>query len=379
MTSIFKSPFWEAFGLFGGMIIGSGMFLLPYAVSVSGLWASIAAVILAFFAVLSIHLAYGEIVVNTEEKHRFPGYAKFYLGNFAGNFNKFFQIVSFNIALLIYGVLGGVFLATIFGGSEFYWSLFFFGISAGILFFESIERIGFLNFILVIPLIAVVLFLSFLAFIKGEVRNIPLSGSDPFFVFGIFLFALTGLSAIPDTREVLKSGEEARIFKRVIISGTAVPLILYIVFVFSMLMALGGFVPKDAISGLSDILGRNVVIFGALAGFLAVITSFLALAYDLRKIYELDIKAPKALARTASVFLPALLFVFGLKDFAQLISIVGGVFIAIDGFFVIFILREMRKTGRAVRRFLPFGPLQQALLFLVFTASIIYELVYQIL
>jgi len=39
----------------------------------------------------------------------------------------------------------------------------------------------------------------------------------------------------------------------------------------------------------------------------------------------------------------------------------------------------MRKTGRAVRRFLPFGPLQQALLFLVFTASIIYELVYQIL
>ena len=146
-----------------------------------------------------------------------------------------------------------------------------------------------------------------------------------------------------------------------------------------MLMALGGSVPKDAISGVSGILGRNAVVFGALAGFLAVVTSFLALAYDLRKIYELDIKIPKAPAWAASVFLPALLFVFGLKDFAQLISIVGGVFIAVDGFFVIFILREMRKAGRAVRRFLPFGLLQQTLLFLVFTASIIYELVYQIL
>lgn len=128
MKFIFKlSPFWESVGVIGGMIIGSGMFALPYAVSVSGFWGAIIGAALAFFAALSIHLVYGEVVVNTREKHRLPGYAKLYLGTLVGNLSKLASILGFNAVLLIYGALGGFFLSLIFGGEYDYLGSYFFG------------------------------------------------------------------------------------------------------------------------------------------------------------------------------------------------------------------------------------------------------------
>lgn len=376
-----KSPFWEAFGVFGGMIIGSGMFALPYAASVSGLWASLIAAGLALFAVLSIHLAYGEIVINTVERHRLPGYVKTYLGKFAGNLNKAGQVIFFNATLLIYAVLGGVFLSTIFGGSSFLWTLIFLAISALILFFENIEGIGFFNFILTIPMVLAILFISFLAFGSGEIANISFYGSDPFFAFGVFVFALTGLSVIPDAHDIFRfrNIKEKQPLKKVISYGTVIPLILYVIFVVAVLMAVNGSVSEDAISSLEEVLGRPAVFLGAILGFLAVITSFLVLAYDLRQIYRLDVGVSKVGAWILSVAVPSALFLFGLTDFVKIISIVGGVFIALDGFFVIFILRKMRQSGVSQIKFLPFGTAHQALLILIFAASIVYELVYQIL
>lgn len=381
MMSVIKSPFWRAFGLISGMVIGSGMFALPYAVSVSGFLASIVAGAVAFFAVLSIHLAYGEIAVNTEERHRLPGYIKLYLGNFFGNINKFSEIIFFNATLLIYGLLGGVFLLTIFGGTAFWWTLVFFAVSALILFFEKIEQIGFLNFMLTIPLIAAVLLISGLAFSKSGAGNITMQVSDPFFVFGFLMFALTGLSAIPDAYDIFRFNGvvEKDPLKKAITFGTAMPIILYTIFIVGVLSVANGIVSEDAISSLEIILGRPVVILGAIAGFLAVFTSFLVLAYDLRQIYRLDIGVSKIIAWFLSALVPSALFLFGLTDFMRLISIVGGVFIALDGFFVIFILRKLRKINPTSHKFLQFGRFQQTLLILIFTASIIYELVYQIL
>ncbi|QQG42607.1 MAG: hypothetical protein HYW15_00040 [Candidatus Giovannonibacteria bacterium] len=376
-----KSPYWEAVGVFGGMIIGSGMFALPYAVSVSGLWASLIAAGLALFAVMSIHLAYGEIVVNTEKRHRLPGYVRAYLGKFAGNLNKAGQIIFFNATLLIYAVLGGIFLSTIFGGSSFWWTLFFLTASALILLFENIEGIGFLNFILTMPMILAILFISFLAFGKGGVANIPIYGGDPFFVFGVFVFALTGLSVIPDAYDIFifRNVEGKKPLKKVIILGTIIPLILYAIFIVAALMAVDGLVSEDAISSLEGVLGRSAVLLGAIVGFLAVFTSFLVLAYDLKQIYRLDVGISKINAWILSVVVPAAFFLFGLTDFVKIISIVGGIFIALDSFFIIFILHKMRKLGIAEERFLPFGALQKTALFLIFAASILYEIFYQVL
>lgn len=368
-------------GVFGGMIIGSGMFVLPYAVYVSGLWASLIAAGLALFAVMSIHLAYGEIVVNTEERHRLPGYVRNYLGRFAGNLNKAGQVLFFNATLLIYAVLGGIFLSMIFGGSAFWLTLVFLAASALILLFENIEGIGFLNFILTMPMVAAILFISFLAFGQGGIANVPLRGSDPFFAFGVFVFALTGLSVIPDAYDIFRfrNVEDKKPLKRVIALGTIFPLLLYAIFIVATLMAVDGAVSKDAISSLESVLGRPAVLMGAAVGFLAVFTSFLVLAYDLRQIYRLEMGVSKLGAWVLSVAVPLALFLFGLTDFVKIVSVVGGIFIALDGFFVILILRKMRKFGVSAEKFLPFGAFQETALILIFAVSILYEIFYQLL
>ena len=379
--SALKSPFWEAVGVFGGMIIGSGMFALPYAVSVSGLWWAAIMFAVAVFAALSLHMAYGEVVSNTFEKHRLPGYTKLYLGIFWGRVSRFTEIILFNATLLAYGILAGIFLQAIFPSSysPYFWTFAFFLITALILLFESIERIGMINFILTIPLIAATLFISFLAFGKGDTGNLMLWGNDNFFSFGVFMFALAGLSAIPDAFEVFKNSPEKSKLKSVIWLGTAIPAILYVVFALAVLFAVDGRVSEDAISSLKNVLGDKVLFLGATIGFLAVFTSFLVLSYDLKRIYELDLGISKLSSWLSAILIPPIIFMIGAADFIKIISVVGGIFIILDGFFVIFILRNMRKKNASTFRFLRFGALHQAILMLIFTASIVYELVYQIL
>ncbi|MBI2023091.1 amino acid permease [Candidatus Giovannonibacteria bacterium] len=375
---VFKSSFWEAVGLIGGMIIGSGMFALPYAISVSGFWSSLAAAVLALFAVLSVHLAYGEIISNTSGSHRLPGYARIYLGNWAGHFEKFTGIFGFSAALLIYGALGGSFLSMLFGFSPLFWTVVFFAAGGVILLSWNIENIGFLNLVLTIFLILAILVISGLAAKSGFGKNdVIFLGSDPFFVFGIFLFSLTGLSVIADARNLFP-GKKDGLFKKAILLGTVVPAALYLIFIVSVLMA-SGMPSIESLAGLASQMGGAWVIsLGAFIGVLAMFTSYLALGFDLKEIYRLDIGMKELMAWLFTVLVPLAVFLLGADDFVKLISIVGGLFIAFDGLFVIFILRSLRKRFGRTERFLSFGLVSQILLSIIFGASIIYELLYQV-
>src|SRR3989344_8588334 len=373
------SPFWEAIGITGSVIIGSGIFILPYAVSISGLWAALGMGALAFFLVLSIHLAYGEIVFNTEERHRLPGYARLYLGKFAGNFSKVTELLLFNAVLLTYGILGGQFLSVVFGGSAMVWSLLFFTATALVLLYSHVERIGSINFLIMSVVVLMELAIALFSFKAGSFSNLPLYGHDPFFSFGVFVFALAGLSIIADAREIFRRGNIEHKLKSVIILITSLPLLLYFIFIVSVLMATGMDATKDVFSGLSKVFGSRVIMVGAFISAFSMFSSFLALGYDLKKIYELDIALPKLMSWALAALLPAAVFILIRIDFVKLVSIVGGIFIAIDGILVFFILRKMRAQGLSRVKFLPFGFWQRALLLITLTLSIIYEVIYQIL
>ncbi len=362
------------------MIVGSGMFALPYAVGVSGvLWSSLIGA-LAFFSVLSLHIVYGEIVSNTDSSHRLPGYAAMYLGRWAGEVEKASQFLGFNTALAIYGSLGGIFLSMIFGVSPMICSIIFFGLGSAIFFFSSSEKIGFIDLILALPLMAIILYVAALSFSNGHFSNVPLFGRDPFFSFSIFIFSLTGLSAVADARDFLRGPdnvESASLLKSAITVATSIPLFLYIAFVIPVLMSLGSGVTKDALSGLAQILGHKIIILGGAIGFIATFTSYLALGNDLKKVYQLDIGISKSLSWLAVFLFPILIFIFSANNFVKLISLVGGFFISVDGLFVISILRKMRKNKLSKIHFLEFGGKYQFFLSAIFIASMIYEFVYQ--
>ena len=373
------SPFLEAIGITGSVIIGSGIFILPYAVGVSGFWAALGMGALAFFLVLSIHLAYGEIVTNTEARHRLPGYAELYLGKFAGALSKTSELLLFNAVLLTYGILGGQFLFVVFGGNAMAWSFLFFAATAFVLFYSRVERIGSINFLIMSVVVLMELGIAFFSFRAGSFSNLPFYGSDPFFSFGVFVFALAGLSIIADAREIFRRGNIEYKLKSVIILITSLPLLLYFIFAASVLMATGGDVTKDVFSGLSKVLGSRVIMAGAFISAFSMFSSFLALGYDLKKIYELDLALPKLASWALAALMPPAIFLLTKIDFVKLVSIVGGMLIAIDGLLVFFILKKMRKLNLSQTKFLPFGFWQRGLLLLTLVLSIAYEIIYQIL
>ncbi|OGR65252.1 MAG: hypothetical protein A2X34_09155 [Elusimicrobia bacterium GWC2_51_8] len=149
-------------------------------------------------------------------------------------------------------------------------------------------------------------------------------------------------------------------------------------FSLGVIMASDGQVTKNAMSGLSGILGQNIVKIGALLGLLSIFRSYLALGYNLNAMYKLDLRLLPAIAWVASLSIPIVLFLAGAKDFLKLISIMGGTFVAFDGIMVVYILRRMRNIGLAKNRLLSFGKIQQYFLIAVFSLGIIYELIYQI-
>ena len=124
----------EGIGLLVGMIIGAGIFGLPYAVYSAGIFWGLLFFVVALSMLLLVSLLYGEVAYLTPGKHRFAGYVGMYLGKYE-QYLSFFLILFGNYgALLVYGILGGIFLHNIFSGlgnGEFWFSMIFFAVAAG--------------------------------------------------------------------------------------------------------------------------------------------------------------------------------------------------------------------------------------------------------
>src|SRR3990167_8425878 len=128
--------YFQSFGFLVGMIVGAGMFALPYAFLKAGLFWGLAHLAIALFFILVLHIFYGEIAFLTGGKHRFPGYVNKFLGQGYARISFLITIFSYYGTLLVYEVLGGIFLHNVFPlMSVFFLSVLFFGLGAFLLLF----------------------------------------------------------------------------------------------------------------------------------------------------------------------------------------------------------------------------------------------------
>lgn len=333
-----------------GMIFGAGIFALPYSFSRAGLFWGVIHFVLAFSILLFLHFLYGEVAYYTKGKHRFTGYVEIFLGKSAKCFALITTIASYYGSLLVYGLLGGLFLFNIFGNSSsFKFSIIFFAIGA-ILSLFNFEKIASLNFFLTIPIFGFVFYLLFAAVPSIDVNDVnnfisdarPILNNDWFLPYGVWLFALGGFAVIPETRDIF-SKSPIKSFRRVILTSLVVSALSYFLFVAVVWGVSGQFTTEDALSGMRPVLGDKAVLIGSFIGFLAVFTSFLALANDAKNIFFYDYNIAHLRAWFLAVIPPVILFFLGAMDFVKILSIVGVFGLGTLGIFIIYMARSLRK------------------------------------
>lgn len=335
-------------GIMVGMIVGAGVFALPYAFAKAGVFWGVLHFTAAFIILLFLHQWYGEVAFYTKGRHRLTGYVEIFLGKKMKVLAFLTTLGAYYGSLLAYGVLGGLFLANIFnffgGYSPFIFSIAIF-IIGGCLAFLNFRRIAEINFYLTIPIFGFIAYLLAIAWPHLKTDNLfPPSGlfanGNWFLPYGIWLFALSGFAALPETRDIC-SGFSIKNFKRIIWISLLASAVFYFIFVFAVLGVNGILTTEDALSGISAVLGAKALLLGSIIGFLAVFTSYIVLAADLKNIFKYDYKISSLPSWIAAIVPPAIIFLTGADGLVFILGLIGTFGIGILGVFIIFMRRKM--------------------------------------
>ena len=191
--------------------------------------------------------------------------------------------------------------------------------------------------------------------------------------YGILLFAFGGLIAVPIQRQLLVGREKE--LRPAIGFAVLFVALLYIVFTTVVVGISGTATTADAVSGLYQFLGSKITILSSLFGIFAITTSFLMLASALINTFHLDFGIRRFNAWLITVVPPLVLFFAGIRSFIGVISLAGGVALALEQILVIFLYARAKSHGDRVPEYslnIPAWLLYT--LILVFTTGIFYFL-----
>lgn len=351
MSTIAKYPHLLTIGSLAGTIIGVGMFGIPYVATKAGILPVV--FYLALFTVVStlVHAMYMEITLRTKEKHRLSGYSGIYLGNKWKWITLIQTIIFLWGSLLIYTIIGGQFiniaLEPFFGNTTLISSVVFFAIS-GFIVIRGIRAIGKIDLIFTIIIVIAIILFFFKTLLIENFENVlkfaPINWKNIIIPYGVVLFSMTGLSIIPALEDEIDGNialKQRIHFGKIIGIGTAIPAFIYLLFMFSVISISGDKTSENALTGLSAI-GNRYIIIGAIIGAFAMLTSFIALGNELKRTFIEDFNIPVFWSIIATLIAPLLLFLFGLNDFIFITSFIGA-FGAIYINIIIFIMHKRAK------------------------------------
>jgi len=331
---------------------------------------------LGYFLVLTalivvINLIFCQISLKTPDYKRFPGFVGHYLGKWAELFTMLSVIVMTIGVLLVYLLVGGQFLTSVFqplfSGSILTYVLIYFLIASVIIYFD-IKVVAKAEFWVIILLFISVLFIFIEGFSHIKIGNIFISNfkfqiSNYFLPYGTLLFALWGVGLIPEVEEMLK--DKKKNLKTIVTVSTIIISIFYFLFTLLILGITGKQTGETALVGLKSFLPNILVSISLLIGVLATFTAFITQGIIFKKTLMFDLKIKHWHAFVITCLPPMILFLLGLKSFIPLLSFIGGILLGIDG---ILILLMYKKIGGKNIIIYPLS--------LVFLLGVIYEIIY---
>jgi len=332
-------------GLFSSLIIGAGMFALPFVFSQAGFL--VGSVYLTVFtaAFIKIHRMYAEIIESNSGKHRFLGYVDIYFKKPGVIVAVFTTAIGLILALTAYIILAGEFVGLVFPGVGSFYAPYIFWILGSMAVILSLRRFATFEFLvsLAIGLIVIALFIIGLFSSRGEVSLPVVNMGNLFLPYGVVLFALSGraaISSISDYYENRKLSKDK--FHHAVTLGTLVPPIVYFIFALAVVWLSGGNISPDALSGLSH-LPVLILTLVSVLGLFALWTSYFFLGLEVRDICRYDLKIPYIISLLFVIFVPITLYALGINDFIGLIGVAGGIFLAIESILVVLMYSRIKK------------------------------------
>ncbi|MGB9763056.1 MAG: aromatic amino acid transport family protein [Minisyncoccia bacterium] len=338
-----------------GTIIGAGVFVLPYLIKISGLFATIFWFIITTLILLYLHLAYGELVLRTAKDFRLPGFAGYYLGSQAKKFLFLTTNLTFAFSLLIYLILGAKFLQNFFSlfVSPEIIPLGFLVIITwlflSIIILSKKNLASKVNLILSLLLLIIFIVIGFLLFphiIKSNF-NFQINNNRWFFIlpYGVLFYALNGMVAIPEVHNILKKRKLINNLKNIIINGILITVFCYLIFMISVYGVSGENTTIDAISGLKEVLGKPIIILGSILGFLAVITSYLMFALYIKNSFTNDFHFSPFVSNFLVILSPITLYFLGINNLPRLMSILGATIGGLEGIIILMSLKKAKEKS----------------------------------
>jgi tyrosine-specific transport protein len=363
-----------------GTIIGVGMFGVPYAVSKSGFLIGLLYLIGLGLIMLVLHLFYTDIVLNTKEKHRYVGYARLYLGKKGRGIAYASALFGIGGSLIAYLIIGGEFLHALInpylGGEVFSYQVIFFLVMAFAVLFGlrlvSIIEIGMTVFLL---LVMAVIFIF--GFQKLNLANLTtINHFDIFLPYGVILFAIGGLGAIPEIKDVLKG--YGRHLRQVVIWSTIIPVVLITIFTLVVVGSTGVNTTEESILGLAAVWGDWMLYVGALFGFLAITTSALVLMTNFKECFMYDFKIDEYMSWFIVTMVPFIIFLAGAQDFIGVIGFTGAIFGGINGILLSLMYLKLRQKKKPLHPILKWPKFIPYVVMFIFGMGIVYEVLYQL-
>jgi amino acid permease len=291
---------------------------------------------------------YADVLARDTKHHRFTGLARSYFGVRGYLLSLFAVVFKSLIGLTIYLILSASFIRLLFPQlSEWHMIVLFWAVGSLSIFF-SIKRETSAEIIATATIGVVVIGLAAWGLLQGG--GIPLITNAKwyehiFIPLGALIFSFGGGAAIPSLISYYrKRNVELSAIKKPIIIGTAIPLVLYFAFVVGVLM-IHSRPTVDTITGLVPLLPEWAKIGIGILGLASLWSSYMMTGFDVRDSLHYDMRYRRIIANTIVVVTPIMLYVLGLTNFIQAISITGGVFGGMVGILLIRMWKKSKKEA----------------------------------
>jgi amino acid permease len=321
-----KKTYWNGLFMLAWSTLGAWFFGLPYALTHAWVVPATFFILGVGVIVILLHLILAEVSLSLPGHKTFVGMWRALFPHHLAQITSVASIVNFFIGTLAYIILGWGFLSTLLGSMWVHlhiaWFVLIYTIIVGIGSWKSLQSISKRdNLIVIILMIWIVIIIFGAVLVWWDISSIPTSRQNSFPLYGISLFALTSINAIPLLYE--STGKDANKVRSVIVSSGVIVTLLALGFAMAVASISGVNTSQDATHGLYTFGWPVLGLIGSIVGLAAIVTSHFPVAEHLKLILTQDWKLQPLMSRCLITIFPCLIYLYFDPSIMQVLGITG--------------------------------------------------------